>query len=179
MKQIDSPLMELMPPGFPYAICLSGSVVLGCFIPAMDGEIVAKERPQARIITAPGKRPFPQFYTPKKTAAWEHHVAEIAKIQLLSVEADGDQDFILPVAEKRVMATMRFNLRKPPSYPKSVIHATKKPDLDNLVKAILDGLVSGRILEDDNCVTDLTVSKRYADAIHPPGVEIEMTCLPL
>lgn len=178
MKQKQNPLLELIPSAFPNALNHNGSIVLNLFIPAVDGEVVAKERPQAKVITGKTGKPFPSFYTPKKTAMWEKHVAETARTQAITVDVVGD-DFILPFENVRVMAQIRFNLRKPPSYPKSVVHATKKPDLDNLVKAILDGLVLGRVLGDDNCVVALNTSKHYADIDHPPGVEIELTCLPI
>lgn len=187
-----TPLIALHPAGFPRAFVAGRAVVLGFFITPLtatlgtkknpiriEDEVVAKERPRARVMSAPGKRPFPQLYTPEKTAAWEAHVAADALEQLRSVEVDGDEDFTLPIKDCRILMDIRFNLRKPPSYPKSMVHAVKKPDLDNLVKAILDGMVQGRIIEDDNCITDLQTRKRYADAEHPPGVEVELTCLPL
>lgn len=176
MASRTTPLLESHPEGFPRALVAGGAVVLGFFIP---GEPVAKERPQARVIVAAGKRPFPQFYTPAKTVEWETHVGEVALAQLRGVEIDGDEDFTLPVKESRILVHARFNLTKPKSYPKSVVHATKKPDLDNLIKAILDGLVLARVISDDNCVTDLHIMKRYADPDHPPGVEVELTCLTL
>lgn len=153
------------------------------FIPALnDGkhsdEVVAKERPQARVVAPKGGRPFAQFYTPAKTRLWEEHVGQHALMQLRGVEVDGD-DFTLPIKDVRIILNMRFNLRKPSSYPKSVVHAAKKPDLDNLVKGVLDALVSARVIEDDNCITDMQVMKRYASEDHPPGVEVELTCLPL
>lgn len=142
-------------------------------------EIVAKERPRARVVPgAGGKRPFPSLYTPPKTKAWEEHVGQEALQQLRSVEVEGD-DFTLPIRDVRILASLRFNLKKPASYPKSMKHAVKKPDLDNLVKAILDGIVMAGVIEDDNCITDMSISKRYADAEHPVGVEVELTCLPL
>lgn len=128
-------------------------------------------------MTPKGRKPMPQLYTPKETQAWEAHVADTARAQLLGVEVEGD-DFTMPIEASRVLAHIRFNIKKPVSYPKSVVHATKKPDLDNLVKAVLDGLVQGRVLEDDNCVTDMMVSKRYEHPLdHPAGVEIELTCI--
>ena len=105
-------------------------------------------------------------------------MAATSLAQLRGVEIEGDSDFTMPIRDMRIIASLRFNLRKPKSYAKSVAHATKKPDLDNLVKAILDGLVQGRVIEDDNCITDLSVMKRYADDQHPPGVEVDLTCLP-
>lgn len=144
-----------------------------------DWEVPAKERFQFRIITPKGGgKPFAQPYTPAKTKSWETHVGEHALQQLRSVELDGDDDFTLPIKDCRVIAHMRFNVRKPVSYPKKMVHVTKKPDLDNLTKAILDGLVLANVLEDDNCITDLQLMKRYATDEHPLGVEVDLTCIP-
>lgn len=132
----------------------------------------AKERPQARVI--PGKKPFAQFYTPPKTKEWEEHVGVMALEQLRSLP----EDFVMPIKGCRILANLRFNIRRPVSLPKSAIHAVKKPDLDNLVKAILDGIVTAGVIEDDNCITDLSTMKRYADEDHPMGVEVDLTCLP-
>lgn len=126
-----------------------------------------------------GKKPFVQFYTEKKSADWERTVADQARAQVLSATVEGDgADFVLPLTG-RVLMTVRFNLAKPKSYPKSVVHHTKKPDIDNLEKAILDGLVQGRIIEDDGLVTDSVTMKRYVEPGHPEGVEIDLTVLPL
>lgn len=94
----------------------------------------------------------------------------------IPVREDGKEDFILPL-EGRMMMVVRFNMPKPASYPSKFIHHTKKPDLDNLVKSVLDGLVKGRVLDDDKYITDLTISKRYEEPGHPAGVEIEITCI--
>ena len=126
-----------------------------------------------------GKKPFVQFYSEKKCVEYEQLVGEVSLRELRRVEVVGDDDFTLPIKNFRIIASIRFFVKKPVSYPKSVKHATKKPDLDNLVKAILDALVSARVIEDDNCVTDLYTSKRYADPENPVGVEVELTCLPL
>lgn len=120
-----------------------------------------------------------QFYSEKKTVEYEEHVGQQALVQLRSVEVDGEDDFTLPVRECRIIASFRFNFTKPKSYPKSVVHMTKKPDIDNLVKVILDGLVKHDIIDDDNCVTDMVIQKRYADEDHPVGVEVDLTVLPI
>lgn len=162
--------------------------MLGFFVPAMEVlyrgkptlEVPAKERFQFRVITPRGGgKAFAQPYTPQKTVDWENHVGEQALTQLRSIDLDGDEDFTLPIKESRILAHIRFNVRKPPSYPPTMIHATKKPDLDNLVKAILDGIVQHKVIDDDACITDLQVMKRYADDEHPLGVEVELVCLPI
>ena len=183
MVKGQAPFLEMHPSGFPGAEVVGESIFLKFFIPALtdpkvkiQNEVMAKERPQARVVVPKGGgRPFPQFYTPPKTQAWEAHVGEQALLQLRSVDAD----FTLPIHDKRILASVRFNLTRPVSYPKTVIHAVKKPDIDNLVKAILDGIVAARIIEDDNLITDLVTIKRYADGAHPSGVEVELTCLAL
>ncbi len=144
----------------------------------MELDVPAKERPQARVV-GKGKQAFVQFYTPAKTKAWEEHVGQVALEQLRSVEVDGPDDFTMPIRDSRIIVAMRFNRRRPKSLHKSVEHAVKKPDIDNLVKAILDGIVTAGVIEDDNAITDLTVSKRYASDEHPMGVEVDLTCLPL
>lgn len=122
----------------------------------------------------PGKKPFAQVYPEPKTREWEEMVADQAQRQITLIPVSGDTDFILPITG-RVLLTARFNLRKPVSYPASVVHVVKKPDLDNLLKSLLDGLVKGRILEDDNVVTDISTSKRYVEPGHPEGVELDIT----
>lgn len=52
-----------------------------------------------------------------------------------------------------------------------VIRVTKKPDIDNLLKAILDGL-NGIAFDDDNQITDVTMKKRYSLT---PRIEIDIT----
>jgi Holliday junction resolvase RusA-like endonuclease len=119
------------------------------------------------------------MYTPEKTKKWEAHVGEHALAELRSVDLDADEDFRLPIKGCRIIAFMRFNLRKPKSYPKSRVHATSKPDIDNLAKAILDGIQAAGVIDDDHFVTDLTTMKRYATDEHPVGVEVDLTCIPL
>jgi len=46
-------------------------------------------------------------------------------------------------------------------------------DLDNLIKAVLDGL-KGAAYHDDRQVVRLTAEKRRADRAHPPGVHVQI-----
>ena len=50
---------------------------------------------------------------------------------------------------------------------KEVPH-TKKPDLDNLVKSVVDGL-SGFIYADDKQIVEIHATKRYAKRQEEPG----------
>ena len=67
-----------------------------------------------------------------------------------------------------------FWLPKPKSAPKSRTWPSKRPDLDKLVRAVLDGLVAGGALADDAQVVVLGACKRYADDVRPPGCDIDI-----
>jgi crossover junction endodeoxyribonuclease RusA len=66
-----------------------------------------------------------------------------------------------------------FRLPKPKSTPARVLFPVKRPDIDKLARAVLDGLVAGGALADDSQVVDLLVSKRFATT--RPGCIIEIT----
>lgn len=126
-----------------------------------------------------GGKPWVQFYEEKKSSDWQDHVAEVSRVQALAAEVEGEgDDFLLPLEDCRLLVRMRFNVTKPKSYPARVVDATKKPDIDNLAKGVLDGLVKGRVIADDNAVTDLMLYKRYVEPGHPAGVEVEVTAVP-
>lgn len=136
------------------------------FVP---GKPVPKGRPRGRVVQRPGKRGFVQFYTDSSTVEWESRVAAACRTQLESL------DPIPTPFEGRCVVFMRFNLEKPKSTPKAVTHPVKsRADVDNLAKAVLDAMQNAGVLGNDNIVTDLTVIKRYSDADHPLGVEIEL-----
>lgn len=169
-----APLSAAHPAGFPSALVVGSSVALRLFIP---GKPEPKRRHRARVVQAAGRKPFVQTYSDGKSRDYEQMVADVAVHQVRTVPVDGDgQDFTLPFTG-RVLVTLRLNMPKPVSYPKSVVHHTKKPDVDNLAKAVLDGLVHGGVLKDDGLVTDLTTFKRYVEDGHPEGVEIDLTVI--
>jgi Holliday junction resolvase RusA-like endonuclease len=125
-----------------------------------------------------GKKPFVQMYPDNLSRDWSDQAVDIlqrqiARLEVTEVPGQGS-DFVLPL-QGRVILAIRFNIRKPPSYPANVVNMVRKPDLDNLAKAVLDALVKARIIEDDNLVTDLSLSKRYVTPGHPEGAEIDLT----
>jgi Holliday junction resolvase RusA-like endonuclease len=58
-----------------------------------------------------------------------------------------------------------------------VTHDTKRPDLDKLIRAILDG-ITGILIEDDSQVVNITATKQYAQANEQHGVLIELEEMP-
>lgn len=74
-----------------------------------------------------------------------------------------------------MIVNLRFNFTKPKSTPKKVTNKLTKPDWDNLAKGVMDALQNLGLYRDDAQVTDCTTCKRFADADHPEGVEIDVT----
>jgi crossover junction endodeoxyribonuclease RusA len=56
-----------------------------------------------------------------------------------------------------------------PSAPK---YPAKAPDLDKMLRAILDALTDAQVWEDDGQVVNVSTMKLFADADHPAGVTI-------
>lgn len=175
-----TPLFAGYPAGHPAAVVAGDTVSLTLFVPAgdeFDQKIEPLHRHRARVIA--GKKPFAQFYSDPRSAKWEEYVAATVIEQLTNTPTQGyGEDFVLPLKESRVLLTLRFNLPKPKSYPARVVHHIKKPDIDNYAKALIDGLVKARIIEDDGLITDLMIQKRYLEPGHPEGVEIDLTAIP-
>lgn len=73
-----------------------------------------------------------------------------------------------------VWLMLHFHVLKPKSLPKRIMHATKKPDLDKMIRSVKDAL-KGVLYLDDAQVVDLFAQKRYSDS---PGVEVTFRELP-
>jgi Holliday junction resolvase RusA-like endonuclease len=132
----------------------------------LPGKPVPKGRPR---ITSIGVKP--RAYTPAATRKYED------EIRLVAGFAMRDHDPIPgPVA---VEITARVPIPKSMSKKKRAEIAegdrlpVTKPDVDNYIKAALDAM-NGVVFEDDNQVTDLSVSKRYSDT---PELAVRVTSI--
>jgi len=63
--------------------------------------------------------------------------------------------------DEPIQIDLVFELPRPATSPKRVLYPAKKPDLDKLVRAVLDAL-TGIIYADDARVVALSATKRYA-----------------
>ena len=66
-----------------------------------------------------------------------------------------------------------FLFSRPKSLPKKVRSNTKRPDLDKLVRALLDGLAD-ILIPDDSQVVSIRASKRYIEPGETPRAEIRL-----
>lgn len=137
----------------------------------IPGEPRGKSRP--RVVRL--KNGVSTSYTPDKTVAYEELARQRFRQQWPSEE--------LPFPDKTpvcVMITACFSIPKSASKKARAsmidgrISPTKKPDVDNVVKIVLDAL-NGFAWHDDAQVVDLSVSKIYTD--QEPFVRVELASL--
>ena len=74
-----------------------------------------------------------------------------------------------------ISVDLEFIMRRPASTPKKKTpHATKRPDLDKLVRAVFDGIGSAGVWTDDSQVVRAHVTKRIAEIDETPGCRIRV-----
>jgi len=76
-----------------------------------------------------------------------------------------------------VSVRIGFWLPRPRSLPKSVLWPAKRPDLDKLTRAVLDGLTDGGAWGDDGQVVSLLASKEFAGQ-DPAGCWVQIYLMP-
>lgn len=129
----------------------------------VPGEPVGKGRP--RVSTIGGHA---RMFTPKKTANYETLIAMAAQQAMAGRE----------LINGPVMVELFIMVSVPQSWSKKrklqalagQIFPTKKPDKDNIIKAIYDGL-NGVVWVDDVQAVDGRQRKRYGDV---PGVQVRV-----
>jgi crossover junction endodeoxyribonuclease RusA len=77
-------------------------------------------------------------------------------------------------AEGPVSVLVYFYLPRPSSISRKILWPFKRPDLDKLGRAVLDGLTEGGAWLDDGQVVRLMLEKRYAGRENPPGATIHI-----
>lgn len=78
-----------------------------------------------------------------------------------------------PAADEPVEVRITFRLPRPKSAPKRRIWPDRKPDLDKLIRSVLDALTHGGVLFDDSRVVAIHARKVFA-IDGPPGASIEV-----
>lgn len=106
-------------------------------------------------------------YTDAKTASYEALVALAARDAYRGPPLEGPVEVTVLVVLPR---PARLRRRCDPT---GLIPAPARPDVDNVVKAVLDGAAA--LWRDDGQVVDLHASKRYAEADGQPRVEVVVT----
>ena len=111
-----------------------------------------------------------RMYDPPKSKAYKQMVAAVVRSHM---NINGIQTITAPIA-----VHLNFYFTPPKSYSKKRIQAieakeelfTKKPDLDNLAKSILDAC-NNLLFKDDSQIIGLTIGKHYG---HEDYVDVKV-----
>lgn len=122
-------------------------------------EIPGKPIPKARPVRWKGRTFLPSM-------AYQTTVAEYAVVAMRRIGVRGQSPF--PV-DGPIRARLRFYFKKPKSRSRAAL-MDRKPDLDNLVKSILDGLERAGAITNDSRVVSIDAQKDYGD----PRAEVEL-----
>lgn len=127
-------------------------------VPAPQGSKSAFVRGGRAVVTEGGSKTGRQSH-----AAWRQAVATAAR--------DWQEAHDAPLLDEPVDVGISFIIPKPKSVPKKRYYPTTKPDLDKLVRSVLDA-ISGVLIRDDAQVVSLKAVKRYNDVDEAPGCHI-------
>jgi len=138
------------------------------------GDPAPQPRQRHRIISPKDKKAFVHNYTPadSKVNQWKQAVQEAAR--KIIPEGFTPFDEALGINAIFLMPRPKYLLTK--NAPESRIHFTRKPDTDNLIKAVKDCLTS-ILWRDDALVCIETVMKYYRASNEQAGVIL--TVMPL
>jgi Holliday junction resolvase RusA-like endonuclease len=74
----------------------------------------------------------------------------------------------VPLEGVGLEVVVEFYLPRPASAPKRVTEPAKKPDLDKLLRALLDGITDAGVWRDDALVIVASARKAFAGGVHDP-----------
>jgi Holliday junction resolvase RusA-like endonuclease len=134
----------------------------------VPGDPVAKGR--AKFARQGG---FVRAYTPKETVRYENLVRLAAQEAMAGAALlDGPVSLVVAIY---LPIPQSWSKKKQEKARTGLVGATKKPDADNILKALKDGM-NGVVYVDDARITDITLQKRYATA---PRVDVIVRALDL
>jgi len=129
------------------------------------GEPVAQGRPRATTING-----MVRMYDPKKSRDFKQYVKLAASDHRPPNLFKGPLELEVKVYKSTLKS---FSKKKAVAAERGELRPSKKPDVDNYIKGIKDGL--NKVLwQDDSQIVDLHVSKFYSEK---PRIEIKVTPL--
>ncbi len=128
----------------------------------IEGKPIASARPRFSK--------FGRAYLPKATKEAKAKVCKIAH----------SENQNRPPIEQPVSVVMTFYFAPPKHlYKKRMSRQVrpKKPDIDNLIKTVLDGLSQAKVFKDDNLVVDISAQKLYSNDNTDERTEVTLQLL--
>ena len=119
----------------------------------VEGKIVGKERPRVNMYTG-------MIYTPGKTKDYEFLIQQSFKVQNPSFEIIDGRVSIEIIAYMSI--PKNTSKKKTNLMLENEISPTKKPDIDNIAKSVLDAM-NKFVIVDDNQVSKVSIEKRFGE----------------
>lgn len=117
------------------------------------GNIIGKQRPRVNMYTG-------NVYTPTNTKDYEEYIKQCFFLKYNKCEMILNRVNIEIIAYFKIPSnTKKIDKEK---ILKGEISPTKKPDIDNIAKVVLDS-INKYVIKDDSQVTKISVEKRYAE----------------
>lgn len=117
------------------------------------GNIIGKQRPRVNMYTG-------NVYTPTNTKDYEEYIKQCFFLKYNKCEMILNRVNIEIIAYFKIPSnTKKIDKEK---MLKGEISPTKKPDIDNIAKVVLDS-INKYVIKDDSQVTKISVEKRYAE----------------
>ena len=125
----------------------------------IDGEPMGKARPRMNTITG-------RAYTPTKTRMYEDYI----KLLYRSQPKHYFEGYVRLTIKAYYSVAKSDSKQKKEDKLSNILRPSKKPDLDNIVKLIADGL-NGIAYKDDTQIVEIVAMKFYSDK---PRVEVQI-----
>lgn len=119
----------------------------------VEGKIVGKERPRVNMYTG-------VVYTPNKTKDYETYIQQSFKIKYPNCKMITGRVSIQVIAYLKIPTNTNKKMMK--AMLDDEISPTRKPDIDNITKSILDAL-NKYVIYDDNQVSKILIEKKFAE----------------
>lgn len=134
---------------------------------SIPGDPVGKGRPRVTV-----RNGHARAYTPAKTASWESGAAWLMRNEWgIHAPYEGP----VRVTVEAVASRPKRLLRK--ADPEGRMWRCAKPDVDNVLKAVLDALVNAGVLRDDVQAVEVVARSWYASRSEGPAVEVRVEAL--
>lgn len=129
------------------------------------GKAVGKQRPRFNSRSK-------QTYTPSKTKDFEKLIANTCTIHMLKNRIETSNKPCKVVIDVMASIPKSYTKKRHRECIEGIELPAKKPDIDNIAKAVMDGL-NKVAYEDDTQVVTLTINKRYWE--HNDALYIEVS----
>lgn len=133
-------------------------MVVKFFIP---GEPVAQGRPRATTINGRTR-----MYDAPKSATYKNMVSWVASLNMLGKDLMDDSVSVIITVQKSIPQS--WSKKKQAKAIEGTVRPTGRPDIDNYIKAVFDGL-NGVVFKDDSQVVYIGATKMYSDT---PGISV-------